>query len=376
LRRGIARCPAGRPERCGGPRHARWSPARGPLEPPGPPGCLPAAFRHWRDAGLCLPCRGGRSPCALLPAGAQAAGRQDGCRAGQGRTQGASGRPLGVRGHGLRNSRARGHGHAQRTDEGLDAPGMGGTDARVSGQGRRGFPGVHARGAPLSPPPRVGGKAGLQGGPPGQWCRVAGGPTAQTGTAHGRIVVLTPVEHVGDIVRARPGEALGDPPGIPDDAATGCDPLGAGTPGRTLRLQRGPRVARGEEPCEVACGIGGGICGAAGRKRLTRPRPCQRRAGQEDEHVLRAPGGNQGPFGACAADGPKSTAAPEAPGGAPGITGLGGARTDSPHAHQAKALVMDLLHRVRVDTYWEAFSVGSSGTPRSGVVVKEKRTQN
>jgi hypothetical protein len=38
------------------------------------------------------------------------------------------------------------------------------------------------------------------------------------------------------------------------------------------------------------------------------------------------------------------------------------------HAHQAKALVMDLLHRVRVDTYWDAFFVGSSGTPQRGSV--------
>ena len=43
-----------------------------------------------------------------------------------------------------------------------------------------------------------------------------------------------------------------------------------------------------------------------------------------------------------------------------------GASSHAPHAHQAKALVMDLLHRVRVDTYWDAFFVGSSGTPRPG----------
>jgi hypothetical protein len=39
---------------------------------------------------------------------------------------------LGVLCHGLRNSLARVHGHAQRTDEGLDEPGMGGDDALVS----------------------------------------------------------------------------------------------------------------------------------------------------------------------------------------------------------------------------------------------------
>jgi len=46
----------------------------------------------------------------------------------------------------------------------------------------------------------------------------------------------------------------------------------------------------------------------------------------------------------------------------------GGDFWSRPHAHQAKALVMDLLHRVRVDTYWDAFFVGSSGTPQRGSV--------
>jgi hypothetical protein len=36
------------------------------------------------------------------------------------------------------------------------------------------------------------------------------------------------------------------------------------------------------------------------------------------------------------------------------------------HVHQAKALVMDLMHRVGVDMYGDAFFVGSSGTPWPG----------
>ena len=97
----IAVGPEGMPDRCGGPLHARWSQALGTLETPGHPGFLPAAFRPWRAAGLLLPCSGGRRPCALLPAGAPEAGRQDGSRAGQGLQQGASGMTLGALGHGL-----------------------------------------------------------------------------------------------------------------------------------------------------------------------------------------------------------------------------------------------------------------------------------
>ncbi len=62
----------------------------------------------------------------MLPAGDQEAGRQDGSRAGQGLTQGAIGMPLGVLCHGLITSLDRVHGHAQRTDEGLDEQGLGG----------------------------------------------------------------------------------------------------------------------------------------------------------------------------------------------------------------------------------------------------------
>jgi hypothetical protein len=119
-------CPAGRPDRCGGPLHARVAQELGTLETPGHPGVLPAAFRHGRDAGLCLQGSGGRLPFPLRSAGAQAAGRQDGARAGQGLQQGASGLPLGVLGHGWINRLDRVQGHAQLTDEGLDEQGMGG----------------------------------------------------------------------------------------------------------------------------------------------------------------------------------------------------------------------------------------------------------
>jgi hypothetical protein len=187
---------------------------------------------------------------------------------------------------------------------------MGGDDALVSGQGRRGLHGVHALGEHISHPPRVVVTEGLQGGAPGQGGHCEGGPTAQQVTENVRILVLKPWQHVGARVLERPGEAMGEPHGIPDDAATVFDQVGEDPPGRTRRLQRRQRVAMGEEPCERECGIGGVIFGAAGRKGLTRPRQGEGMDGQEDAKVLLAQGGNKGPCGACEADGNQSTAAP------------------------------------------------------------------
>ena len=246
----------------------------------------------------------------MLPEGDQEAGRKDGSRAWQGLQQGEIGMTLGVLGHGLIKSLDRVQGDAELADEGLDEQGIGGDDALISGQGSRGFHGVNARGEHVSQAHMVVAKEGLQGGPPGELGRFEGGPTAQKVTENVRILVLKPVQHVGARVLERPGEAMGDPHCIPDDAATVFDKLCEGTHGRTLRLQRLQRVAMGEEQCELECGIGGVIFGAAGRKGLTLPRQCQRIDGKEDEKVIRAQGGNHGPFGEFEADGNKSTAEP------------------------------------------------------------------
>src|SRR5262249_58044867 len=106
--------------------------------------------------------------------------------------------------------------------------------------------GVNALGEPISHPHMVVVKEGLQGGAPGQLCRFEGGPTAQKVTENVRIFVLKPWQHVWERVLERPGEAMGEPHFIPDDAATVFDKLREGTHGRTLRLQRLQLVAMGE----------------------------------------------------------------------------------------------------------------------------------
>jgi hypothetical protein len=316
--------PEGMPDRFGGPLHERWSQELGTLETPVHPGFFPAACGHWRDSGIFLQCSGSRIACALLPEGDQETGRKDGARAGKGLKQGEIGMTLGALCHGLIKSLDRVQGHAKLTDEGLDEQGIGGNDALVRGQGRRGLNGVNALGEPLSHPHMVVVKAGRQGGPPGQLCRCEGRPTAQKVTENVGIFVLKPLQHVWERVLERTGEAMGAPHFIPDDAATVFDQWCEGTPGRTLRLQRLQLVAMGEEQVELECGSGGVIFGSAGRKSLTLPRQGQRLDGKEDEKVIRAQGGNHGTLGECEADGNKSTAAPYAQGGDPGLNGLGG----------------------------------------------------
>jgi hypothetical protein len=180
-------------DRFGGPLHERLSQELGTLETPVHPGFLAAVLSPWRDAGIFLQCSGGRIPFALLPEGDQEAGRKDGSRAGQGLKQGEIGMTLGVLGNGLSKRLDRVQGHARLTDEGLDAQGIGGDDALVSGQRRRGFHGVNALGEHISHPHMVVVQEGLQGGPPGKLGRFEGGPTAQKVTESGRIFGLFPI---------------------------------------------------------------------------------------------------------------------------------------------------------------------------------------
>ena len=165
--------------------------------------------------------------------------------------------------------------------------------------------------------------AGFQRGAPGEWRGFAGRPAAQKVTENMGIFVLEPLQHLGEIVLQGAREAVGNPHCIPDHAAAVFDELVERAHRGTLRLERLERVAMGEEQCALECGIGGVVCGPAGRKGVTIPRQRQRIEGEEDEKVIRAQGRDQGPFGACEADGNGVTAAPRAQRGAPRLNGLG-----------------------------------------------------
>jgi hypothetical protein len=100
--------------------------------------------------------------------------------------------------------------------------------------------------------------------------------------------------------------------------------LGARAHGRTLRLERLQLVAMGEEEFELECSIRGGVFGPAGRKGFTIPRQRQGIDREEDEKVIRAQSGDQGPFVQCEADSHGLAVEPRAQRGDPCVESLGG----------------------------------------------------
>jgi hypothetical protein len=74
----------------------------------------------------------------------------------------------------------------------------------------------------------------------------------------------------------------------------------------------------------LECGVGGVVCGPAGRKGFAIPRQCQRMERAEDEKVRRAQGRDHGPCGACEAAGHGLAVAPRTQRGAPRLNGLRG----------------------------------------------------
>lgn len=218
-------------------------------------------------------------------------------------------------------------GDPELVDQGLDAPGVGGDHALIGGRGAGRLDGVEARGHHVRRAPLVVADEGIQRGAPGAWRGCEGRPAAQKGTAQGGLCGLAPWAHRRAIVCPGTGEAMGEPHDIPDHAATVGDERCAGAPRGTLRLERRPRVARGAEPVEWACGSRGVGCGLARRNGLPLPRRRQRRERAADADGILAPGGDQGPLGAFEAHGTRWTAEPRAPGGAPRRKGLGRGRT-------------------------------------------------
>ena len=105
-----------------------------------------------------------------------------------------------------------------------------------------------------------------------------------------------------EIVLQGAREAVGDPHFVVDHTAAVFDELVERAHGGALRLERLKLVAMGEEQCELECGIRRVVFGPAGGKGFTIARQRQRIDGKEDEKVIRAQGGDQGPFGEFEAD--------------------------------------------------------------------------
>ena len=272
LRRGRDLRPASMPDGLRRPLHERLADALWTWEAPRDPGCPAAAFRHWRDAGVLLACSGGRRACPLCAEGDEQPGGTDRPRPWQGLEQGASGRALGPLGDGGVAGLDRVQGGTELADEGLDAQGMGGDDARIAGPRRGRCDGLETCGDDGSRAHVVVAEAGLQKRAPCALRRCEGRPATQNVTKDPGVLLLKPVEPLRQRVFQGPREALGDPHGGADHPAAVCDAVCQGAQRGALRMERLQRVALGQSQCELACGSGGGSFGSAGGKGCTIPR--------------------------------------------------------------------------------------------------------
>ena len=127
-----------------------------------------------------------------------------------------------------------------------------------------------------------------------------------------------------EIVLEGTGQAIGDPDFVADHAATVFDELCEGPHRGALRREGGQLVAMGQQQFELEFGIGGVVFGPAGGKGFAIPRQRQRIDGEEDEKVILAQGGDQGPFVEFEADGHGLAVEPCAQRGDPRVNGLRG----------------------------------------------------
>jgi hypothetical protein len=310
------------PDRFRGPLHEGLSQALGTLEPPVDPGLLAAACGDGRDAGVLWQGGGGRRPCALCPAGAEAPRSDDGTGPGEGLAERDSGMALGPLGEGGGASGDRLQGDTPWGHKGVSQEGMGRAAPRIRGQGEGGSAGLETACEDLWRADMMVPAPACEGGATGEWHRLQGGPTTQEGAKDRGGFVLQPWQHGWARVRARPGQALGPPDVVAHHAAAGCDALGACPQRGALRREGRPLVALGQPPCERECGLGRVVFGPAGGAGGARARPRQRIAGAEDEKGILAPGGAQRALVQCEADRHGWAVEPRAPRGDPRGNGL------------------------------------------------------
>jgi hypothetical protein len=139
-------------------------------------------------------------------------------------------------------------------------------------------------------------EAGRKSGTTRAWRRFERRPAAQEVTKAARIVVLTPLQNVGEVVFPRPGPALGVPDCGAAQARAVFDKVREGAQRGALGGERGELVTVWEEACALECGIGGGVVGPAGGQRCTVRGPGERRDGKEHEAIILAQCGDNGPL--------------------------------------------------------------------------------
>jgi hypothetical protein len=246
--------PQGMPGGCRCPRDNRVSQARRPLEAPVDPRFLAAAVRHGRHPRLLLACLGRSVAFSLCATGHAEAWGTDGPGAW----------------HGVKDNGKSGWSWA---------PGAMAVATSAMGS-------THV----------VRPAAALQRGAPRAVRRFARRPVTEAVAKDRGIFVLKPLQAVGQGVFAGPGQAVGEPHGVADQAPAMCDEWREGTQRRAVGGERRERVAVGEQPLALERGIGGGIGGMARGNRCAVLRQGERMDGTEHEAIIGAQRRYAGPF--------------------------------------------------------------------------------
>jgi hypothetical protein len=164
---------------------------------------------------------------------------------------------------------------------------------------------------------------GFQGRAPGELRGFEGRPAAQNVTENAGVFVLEPLEHLREIILQGTREAVGEPDFVVDHAAAVFDELVERAHRGALWLEWLERVAMGEEQLELEFGVGGVVFGPAGGEGFAIPRQGQRIEGKEDQKIILAQGGDQGPFVEFKADSNGVAVEPCAQCADPCLDGLG-----------------------------------------------------
>ena len=314
--------PEGMPDRCSRPLHARVAEDRRTLEAPVHPGWLAAACGDRGDARLCLPCGGRGRAVALLAEGDEEAGGPDRPSAWEGLAEGKGGRRWACGAMAVSTSARAGTVTRRWATRAWPRRALGVLTpaSRVRGVGR--WDGLETMGDARCSTHVMVTEAGFEGGAAGELHGVEGWPAAENVAEDGGVFLLQPVQHVRERVLQGPGEAVGDPDGVADHAAAGCDAWGERPHRRALWCEGVQRSRVGEQPCELACGVRRGIVRPARGEGFAVPSQGEGMDGEKDQKVIMAQGRDKRAFVECKADGNGLPVEPRAQRADPRVDGL------------------------------------------------------
>ena len=289
-------CPEGMPGGFRRPLDKRLAQELWTLEAPVDPGLLAAAFRHRRNARICLECVGGGKAFPLFAEGDEEAGSKNGPSPWQGIKQREVGMVLRALCDGLVEVGNGLHGDPELGDEGVHEEDIGGDDAVIGGQRSGALDGLDAGGDKVGRAHVVGTEEAFQSSTACELRGFEGGPAAEEVAKDRGIFLGKPVQDLRKVVFERTGQAVGQPDFVADQAPAVLDELRQGAHGGALGAERGELVAVFEEDFDLEFGIGGVVFRTARGKRFAVLGHGERIDRKEHEEIIGAQRGHDRPF--------------------------------------------------------------------------------